>query len=219
MQPGTHTSAHGAARAATRSANRSYFTTCLSQARDGSPAALGQLLEATRPWLLALAQENLDDDLRVKLGASDMVQDTFVEAQGSFGRFNGRTERELHAWLSTIFAHRLANAIRRHRGTHKRSTTCEVHGGAAASALGRLPSDSATPRTNLVVQEEWRRLQEAINSLPATVRDTLSMRIWGRASFAEIGAAQGCTAEAARKRFFRAFEELRVVLDPRSLRG
>src|SRR5262249_7550847 len=64
----------------------------LAAARQGSVEALGQLLEVCRPYLLKVANDHLTADLRAKLGASDVVQEAFLEAQRDFGQFSGLTE-------------------------------------------------------------------------------------------------------------------------------
>src|SRR5438105_7704898 len=51
----------------------------LAQARAGSREALGQALEACRRYLLRIAEDDLDPALRAKGGASDLVQQTFLE--------------------------------------------------------------------------------------------------------------------------------------------
>jgi RNA polymerase sigma-70 factor (ECF subfamily) len=69
----------------------------LPEARAGSPEALGRALEGCRLYLLALAERELDAGLRAKGGASDLVQETFLEAQRDFARFRGDSEAELLA--------------------------------------------------------------------------------------------------------------------------
>src|SRR5205823_5326264 len=67
----------------------------LPAARAGSSEALGEILEACRGYLLLLAQEELDPGLQAKGGASDLVQQTFMEAQQDFARFQGDSEGAL----------------------------------------------------------------------------------------------------------------------------
>ena len=71
----------------------------LDRARRGSPQALGQVLELCRRYLLHIANSELDSHLQAKLGASDVVQETFLEAQRIFDRFEGNSPDELRAWL------------------------------------------------------------------------------------------------------------------------
>ena len=58
----------------------------LAEARAGSQEALGKLLESFRAYLLLIAQCELDAELRAKGGASDLVQQTFLEGQRDFAQ-------------------------------------------------------------------------------------------------------------------------------------
>src|ERR1700730_12825101 len=71
----------------------------LPAARSGSLEALGRVLEACRDYLLLVANKELDPKLQAKGGASDLVQQTFLEAQRDFARFRGDSEDELLAWM------------------------------------------------------------------------------------------------------------------------
>ena len=46
-------------------------------------------MEACRLYLLSIADRRLDEDLRAKGGTSDLVQETFLEAQRDFGAVSG----------------------------------------------------------------------------------------------------------------------------------
>ena len=74
----------------------------LAAARAGSREALGRVLEGCRRYLLGVAEGELDPDLRSKGGASDIVQETFLEAQRDFARFQGSSPEELRAWLRQV---------------------------------------------------------------------------------------------------------------------
>lgn len=78
----------------------------IAAARDGSDKALGQLLNAYRPFLLSVATEEFDSQLKAKAGPSDVVQDTFVEAQRDFASLKSDTAEELRIWLHTLLMNR-----------------------------------------------------------------------------------------------------------------
>ena len=59
----------------------------------------GSWFEACRTYLLLVANRELPSDVRPKVGASDLVQDTFLDCHRSFGLFKGDTEAGLLAWL------------------------------------------------------------------------------------------------------------------------
>jgi DNA-directed RNA polymerase specialized sigma24 family protein len=89
----------------------------------------GRLLDGYRQYLLMIANGVIGPELQAKLGASDLVQDTFVEAQRHLAGFRGKTEAELRAWLRKILQCRLAYLRRTHlatemRGARSRSRPC-----------------------------------------------------------------------------------------------
>src|SRR4051794_31998201 len=63
----------------------------LDEARRGDAEAMGRALEPFRDYLLLVANEELDQALRSKVGASDLVQDTFLGAHRDLSSFRGRT--------------------------------------------------------------------------------------------------------------------------------
>src|SRR5262245_6155605 len=98
----------------------------LAAARAGSPEALGQVLETFRGYLLLVADRELDPELRAKGGASDLVQDTFLEARRDFAGFHGSSEEELRAWLRRVLLNNVANFTRQYRQRAKREVAREV---------------------------------------------------------------------------------------------
>src|SRR5207248_11660360 len=89
----------------------------LGLARAGSGPALGKLLELYRGYLALLARLQIGRRLQGKVDATDLVQDTFLEAHRHFARFRGTVEAELVCWLRQILAGLLANVVRRYYGT------------------------------------------------------------------------------------------------------
>src|SRR5262249_14287737 len=79
----------------------------LAAARGGSREALGEALESCRAYLLYVAQREMAPELQAKGGASDLVQETFLDAQRDFDRFRGATEEELLAWLRRLLVHKM----------------------------------------------------------------------------------------------------------------
>jgi RNA polymerase sigma-70 factor (ECF subfamily) len=68
------------------------------------PASPGADLDRFRSYLLLLAQARLDPRLKGKLDASDVVQQTLLEAHQGLGQFRGRTAEQRAAWLRQILA-------------------------------------------------------------------------------------------------------------------
>ena len=185
----------------------------IPEARAGSNAALGEILQACRKYLLLLANNALDSDIRPKTAASDLVQDTFAEAQRDFNRFQGSTEAELLAWLSKILANRVANNRRTFRGTHKRDVRREIPLNAEGeSPPTEIAGSDDTPSKLTIAHDQERRLQLALARLPEPLSRVLALRTWEQKSFAEIGRRLNISAEAARKTWSRAIRRLQQEL-------
>src|SRR5437660_656288 len=77
----------------------SEFAQLLDRARAGSREALGEVLTICRRYLLRVATRQIDSDLKIKGSPSDLVQETFLDAQQDFAHFTGGSEQEFLAWL------------------------------------------------------------------------------------------------------------------------
>jgi RNA polymerase sigma-70 factor (ECF subfamily) len=189
----------------------------LSAARGGSREALGKALEACRAYLLLVAEKELDPDLRAKAGASDLVQQTFIEAQRDFAHFQGDSEKELLAWLRRLLLHNLADFTRRYKGTDKRQVASEVPlalDGTSQGPAGGLAADTPSPSGQAMRHEQDEALQQALGRLPEDYRQVIRLRYQEERSFEDIGRLMGRTPNAARKLWLRAVECLRIELDP-----
>jgi len=190
------------------------LTSLLEAARGGSGEALGRLLDACRQYLLLVANQELDPELRAKVNPSDVVQETFLEAQRAFNNFRGTTEGELLAWLRRILRNNLAN-VTRHFAAERRQVRREVSLDCPESGGAKPPDQAAklpSPSSGLVEREEAEALQAAFRRLPEDYRRVIEMRhVQGR-SFAEVGAALGRSAGAVRKLWVRAIEQLKAEL-------
>jgi RNA polymerase sigma-70 factor (ECF subfamily) len=187
----------------------------LSAARAGSRDAQGQALEACRAYLLLVAQQELDPDLRAKGGASDLVQETFLDAHNLFDRFHGTTETELLAWLRQLLLNNLADFQRRYRATDKRRVTREIPlaGDNSSTDSGGPPAETPTPSAEAVAHEEAVELQRALDHLPEDYRQILMLRYQEGRSFEEIGTLMGRSANAVRKLWLRAVQRLREEME------
>jgi RNA polymerase sigma-70 factor, ECF subfamily len=189
----------------------------LEAARAGSRDALGEALEACRAYLLAVANRQVDDALRAKGGASDLVQETFLEAQRDFDRFQGNSADELRAWLCRLLVNNAANFARAYRETDKRQVGREVGlPGEAPSDDGRgggLPGPTPTPSVQAVAKELAQRVEHCLDRLPDDYRQVITLRYREDRPFDEIARLMGRSENAVRKLWFRAIERLQQELD------
>jgi len=95
------------------------------EAKSGNEAELGRLLELYRTYLRLLARIEIGRRLQGKLDASDLVQETFLEAHRNFAQFRGSDEPQLVRWLRQILAAKVANLVRHYFGTQGRDVRLE----------------------------------------------------------------------------------------------
>lgn len=182
----------------------------IGEARGGSRSALDQLLGACSRYLLAVANRELCAALRSRLDPVDVVQDTLMKAWQHFPDFRGETEADWLGWLRQILRHNLANERRRHVCTAMRSTRREVP--LAEADLARLPEQAgclpASPSRQEQMREQREALANAMRRLPEHYRQVLHLHTQEELTFAQVGEQLHCSAEAVRKLWGRAAEQL-----------
>ena len=183
----------------------------IRSARAGSADALGRLLEGCRAYLLLVANRRLGTDLQAKGGASDLVQETFLEAQNDFPQFRGRTHQDLLNWLRGILRHNLADFCRRYRDRAARQIGQErpLSAGERAVLPDQFVADTPAPQERAIAAEDAEAARRAVARLPEDYRRVIALRHEQGRSFHDVAREMGRTAEAVRKLWFRALERLR----------
>ncbi len=190
----------------------------LASVRGGSGEALGRLMDACRRYLLVVAREELGDQLQGKLGASDVVQETYVIAQQNFPRFEGHSAEQLRAWLRQILLFTVSDAHRNFRGTAKRDVARELSLDATSrpGLSDLLATRQASPSQQAIAREDHERLEAALSRLPDHYLQVIVLRNRDRKSLAEIAQSLSISVEAARKLWVRAVECLQREMCPAS---
>ncbi len=93
----------------------------LARARGGCRESLGRALELNRTYLTLLARAQIDLHLQGRVDASDVVQETFLDACRDFDHFRGSSPGEWVAWLRRILIYNLARVVQRQVVAQKRS--------------------------------------------------------------------------------------------------
>jgi len=187
---------------------------CIRQAQQGCSHALGHLYKQCHRYLLLIANRELDEQLRAKVGPSDIVQETMLKAQHSFESFAGSSEGELRAWLRKILLNTVRDTARRYKPGSKRDVHRERE---LYSLLADQPDSPAmlraeSPSQVLMAAEHAQALRAAVLQLPADYRQVILLRNIERLQFNEIGEVMQRSGEAARKLWLRAIDRLRELL-------
>jgi RNA polymerase sigma-70 factor (ECF subfamily) len=188
----------------------------LTASRQGSSEAWGELLQACGAYLLLVANEELDSGLQAKVGASDLVQQTLLEAHQGLHAFRGQTQGAFFAWLRQILLHNLSNCRRHYQYTGKRRRALELSLDSDGSLNGlglELVDDTTSASARASLKEEAHRLELALEQLPSDYRQVIILRNREHRTFKDIGAMLDRTSDAARMLWYRAFERLVSIMD------
>lgn len=175
-----------------------------------------QTLEGYRKYLLVLARGQLAPGLQGKLDASDVVQQTMLEAYRQQGQLRGRSEGERMAWLRQILAHNLADALRRFRRA-KRDVAREhsierAIEQSSARLEAWLAAEQTSPSQRAIRRERTLRLVEALETLPEAQRQAVELHYWQGWSLAKIAGHLGRSAPAVAGLLQRGLQKLRQHL-------
>ncbi|MCA9237360.1 MAG: sigma-70 family RNA polymerase sigma factor [Planctomycetales bacterium] len=189
----------------------------LSQALSGSRECFGRLLSLYRNYLKLLVVAQLEKTLRRRLSPSDVVQETFLEANRDFGQFRGTSAGEFCAWLRRILVNNVHRAVEQHVLAAKRSVHREVSLDAVANSLEQstvrldsiLAESIASPSARLQQNEQQLALANCLASLPADYREVIVLRHLQSLPFEAIGQHMERSAGAVRMIWLRAIRELR----------
>ncbi len=193
----------------TEAASLDEFRTLLVSARQGSREALGGLFALFRAYLLAVADGELDDELRAKGSGADLVQDAFLEAQEILERFRGDRAEEFQAWLRAVLLNKLREFRQRYQRTQSRQVQREKS--LQASDLD-LPSGDSTVITKAARSEQAAVVLAALARLPEDQQNVIRWRNWEKLTFVEIGQRLGKSEDAARMIWGRAVARLEQEL-------
>jgi RNA polymerase sigma-70 factor (ECF subfamily) len=189
----------------------------LQEARGGDAATLGRLLETYRRYLALLARVQIGQRLQGKVDASDVVQETFLEAHQNFPRFRGVSEAEFVAWLRQILAGNLADLLRRYLGAKGRDVRLEREIQDAFDRSSVLLDRGLVAATSSPSQQAARReqavlLADALERLPDDYRDVLVLRHLEALSFPEVSRRMGRSLDSVEKLWMRGLARLRQIM-------
>ncbi len=158
----------------------------------------------------------MDRRVAARVDASDVLQETYLEAFKRLPRYLQQQGMPFYLWLCWIAREKVLALHRRHLGADKRAVTHEA-------AL--LPADSSatfvsvviaghepSPSQALVKAELAERLRVALGQLDEDERDLILWRHFEQLSARDMAQLLQISEAAASKRYIRAVERLRTAL-------
>jgi len=175
----------------------------------GLPESLAHpelLIQLYRPWLRSVVASRLPATLRGRMDASDLVQETLLQAYRDLDEFRGTTDGELRAWLLRLLEHQLIDAVRYHRRQRRDARREQPDGTSAIAADTRTASGVVQSRE--VHELFWK----AMGELPEHYRTVILLRQQQDLTFEEIGRRMDRQADSVRMLWGRAVLALGAAL-------
>lgn len=172
----------------------------------GDRAAFDLLVQKYQHRIAHLVARYVRDPAEVE----DVAQEAFIKAYRGLGNFRG--ESAFYTWLYRIAINTaknyLVSAGRRVPDQGVDSADAEQY------ESGTLLRDTDTPERQLLSREVEETVYRAIESLPAELREAITLREMEGLSYEEIAQVMDCPIGTVRSRIFRAREAIDGKLKP-----
>lgn len=192
----------------------------LDRLEQGDTHVMGELFTHYQDRLWRMVDLRLDRRLHGRVSASDVVQETYIDAQKRVQHFLAKPELPFFVWLRMVASQRLIDVHRQHLGAQMRDAGQEVSlcvsGEFAATSIclvDRLAGDITSPSRAAIRGELAAQIELILNSMEPIDREVLALRHFEELSNQEVAAILGIDKHAASKRYIRALERLKDVLE------
>lgn len=187
----------------------------IQKARQGESGALDLLFTRSRSYLGIAAAAQMETWANAKYDASDIVQQTMLEAYRGFDKFQGNTTGEWLAWLKQILTRNSADLVRQYRQAEKRQVRREVPllGDDSHAPLREPAASAPSPSAQFHNKELELKISDALASLDEDYRQVIVLRNLQRLSFEEVAAEMQRSRPAVQMLWMRAIKKLQTMLN------
>ena len=187
----------------------------LGKAARGDQAAREELLGLYRPYLRLVAGQQMPKLVQQRVDASDLVQQTLIDAMRGLPAFRGQTEPEFTAWMMRLLERNLLMSVRNNT-LGKRDVRLEQDwtdaSGSAQMMWASLVADGSSPMSSVFRGEAALQLALALDKLPADQRMAVEMRYIGQQSLEAIAEEMARTVGSVAGLIRRGVEALETHL-------
>lgn len=171
--------------------------------------------EAFRSYLHVLAETQLHARLKGKVDASDVVQQTMLQAYQAREQFRGSSDAEKAGWLRTILGNVLCGLARdfsRKRRDISREQSIQAVEQSSLQLANLLSANVSSPSAALHRHERANELAQAMLKLTYEQRQAIILKYWHGETLAQIGEKLNKSTEAVAGLIFRGMQKLRSEL-------
>jgi len=189
----------------------------LSRAAAGDESATRELFDGCRDRLRRMVAVRMDPRLARRVDPSDVVQEALMDASRKLRHYLAKRPVEFYPWLRALTLDRLTDLHRRHladkRHPGREGDAGLLPDGSVWKLADQLAAASASrPDAKLLIEEQRRRLHDALQRLSAKDREVLVLRYLEQLSASETAAVLELRESAVKMRQLRALERIRKLL-------
>lgn len=186
------------------------------RAQNGDDAAVNQLLIEYRPFLRLVADQAIGQVIRRREDASDIVQQTELEAYRAIADFRGNSEPEFSAWIKQILRRNVSNLVRDNwaakRDQRREQYLDNTDQSVSLTWVSPQGGQSSSPSQHVIRAEAALQLAKALEEIPESQRIAIRMRHLQGCTLDEIATAMGKTPPAVAGLIRRGLQALREGL-------
>lgn len=173
-------------------------------------------LERFRSYLRLVAKMGMEGDLRGKIDASDIVQQTFLEAHRARADFKGNDTAQQAAWLKQILVRNILDAgraLRRGKRDIARERSLDATIGESSGRMEDWLLHAQTSPSGIVARRERvLLLANALAALPEDEQEALLFRYCRGYTLEAVGEQLGVTRKVASRLLRHGMTTLREKL-------
>jgi len=192
------------------------YNDLLRRAIGGDRSAMATVLEAHQAALLKYIHRHLPPELCGVMEPGDVLQDVYYDACRQFPGFQDVGENALYRWLLTIARRRMIDHLRRQRARPQNRILAGDES-AVAHLLEELVTYRRTPSRSARSHEFMAALERAIERLPESYRQAITLRYIDRLDSAGIAVRMNRTPQAVYLLCCRGLKAIREDLQSASM--
>jgi RNA polymerase sigma-70 factor (ECF subfamily) len=175
--------------------------------RQGDAESFDVLLDRHRKPLVGFFARMVRDQAL----AEDLAQEAFLRVYQARRRY--RPEAKFTTWLYRIATNLALNALRDRKGIQM----VPVGDGDSSHGelkLERMSDARPTAEQEMILSEREQTIRQAVESLPENQRAAVILHKYQEVDYRQIGNILGVSESAVKSLLFRAYENLRIRLEP-----
>ncbi len=180
----------------------------IRRAQGGDQEALNQLLARYQPRILAIVRVRLGSALRAKVESQDLLTEVMAAIWQHLSRFDVEREGAFIGWVSRLVENRIRDQARYWNAKKRHGREVPLGQEGADREGPEIPAPDPTSTQELLRQQRWELMEQALDRLPTKYREVLLQRELEDLTFREIGDRMDLSEDAVRMLHKRAWKAL-----------